>query len=157
VERLDLIETLKHLPDQVAAETAGLGEAALRARPGDGQWSIKEIVGHLRDMAEVWHKRIYMTWTLTDPLFPGFDGEESVRANAYQDADLASLIADMRAWRLRTVDVLAHAVDWTRIGQHGTYGRRSLRQWAEFVAAHDAEHLASIRALKASAGAGQPG
>lgn len=155
MERLDLIETLKHLPDQVAAETAGLDEAALRARPGDGGWSIKEIVGHLRDMAEVWHKRLYMTWTMTDPLFPGFDGEESVRANSYQDADLADLIADMRQWRLRTVDLLSHAVDWTRTGQHGAYGRRSLRQWAEFVAEHDAEHLASIRALKASQAARQ--
>jgi hypothetical protein len=67
------------------------------------------------------------------------------------------MIDSMREWRLKTVDVLAHAVDWTRLGQHGDIGRRSLKQWAEYMVEHEAGHLASIRALKSARAARQPG
>jgi len=157
MERLETIEALKHLPDNVEVETQGVGEAVLRYRPGEGEWSIKEIVGHLRDAAEVWHRRIYMTASQTDPCFPSWDGEASVRDHFYAEADLRHMIDSMREWRLKTVDVLAHAVDWTRLGQHGDIGRRSLKQWAEYMVEHEAGHLASIRALKSARAARQPG
>ena len=148
MERLEIIEALKHLPENVEAEINGVGEAVLRYRPSEGEWSIKEIVGHLRDSAEVWHKRVYMTATQTDPRFPAFDGEASVRDHAYVEADLRHMIDEMREWRLKTVEVLMHAVDWTRLGQHRDMGRRSLKQFAEYMIEHEAGHVASIRALK---------
>ena len=148
MERLEIIEALKHLPNNVEAETVGVSENVLRYRPAEGEWSIKEIVGHLRDSAEVWHKRIYTTASLTDPRFPGFDGEASVRDNAYVEADLRHLIDGMREWRMKTVEVLAHTVDWTRLGQHREIGRRTLKQWAEYMVEHEAAHIESIRALK---------
>lgn len=155
MERLEIIEALKRLPDNVEAETAGVGEAVLRYRPADGEWSIKEIVGHLRDAAEVWHKRVYMTASQTDPRFPGWDGEASVRDHFYWEADLRLMIDEMREWRARTVETLTEAVDWTRLGQHGEIGRRSLKQWGEFMVQHEAEHLESIRQLKQAQAAGQ--
>jgi DinB superfamily len=148
MERLEIMEALKHLPDNVEAETNGVGEAMRRYRPADNEWSIKEIVGHLRDSAEVWHRRIYMTATLTDPRFPAFDGEASVRDHFYAEADLGHLIDEMREWRLKTVEVLSHAVDWTRLGQHRDIGRRTLKQWAEYMIEHEAGHIDGIRALR---------
>ena len=59
MERLEIIEGLKHGPNLVAAEIAGVSDAVLRYRPAEGEWSIKEVVGHLRNAAEVWHKRLY--------------------------------------------------------------------------------------------------
>lgn len=156
MERLEIIEALKHLPNNVEAETAGLSEAVLRYRSKESEWSIIEIAGHLRDAAEVWHKRIYSVATLTDPRFPGWDGEAWVRERHYQDASLAELLESMREWRLKTVDVLVHAVDWTRLGQHGDMGRRSLKQFTEYMVAHEAEHIEGIRALKAAQGTRQP-
>jgi hypothetical protein len=157
MDRLEIIETLKHLPDAVAAETSGVDDSVLRHRRAPEEWSIKEIAGHLRDAAEVWHKRIYSVCSLTDPRFTSFDGEAWVRDRGYIDADLTALIAEMREWREKTVDVLTHAVDWTRLGQHGDLGRRSLKQWGEYMVEHEAEHLASIRALKEAQAVRQPG
>lgn len=155
MDRLEIIETLKHLPDNVEAETNGVGEAILRYRPGEGEWAIKEIVGHLRDAAEVWHKRIYTTASLTDPRFPSFDGEAWVRDRFYWEADLRHMVEEMREWRSKTVDVLIRTVDWTRLGQHGDIGRRTLKQWAEYMIEHEAGHLESIRSLKQTQSAGQ--
>ena len=146
--QLNLIEALKSLPRRLGEEAGGLSDAVLRYRPAEGEYSIKEIVGHLRDLSEVWHKRLYVITSLTDPRWPAFDGEASVREHNYHNADLGGLIATIGEWRMKTSDMLAHQVDWTRLGQHPELGRRSLRQWAEFVVAHDEEHLAAIRALK---------
>jgi hypothetical protein len=146
--QLALIEALKNLPVRLEQETDGLSDAVLRYRPGEREYSIKETIGHLRDHAEVWHKRLNAICGLTDPRWAAFDGDASVRSHGYQEADLGGLIATIREWRTKTADLLARTVDWTRLGQHPELGRRSLRQWAEFVAAHDEEHLAAIRALK---------
>ena len=148
MERLEIIEILKHAPDRVEAELAGVNQNTLRHRPADGEWSIKEVVGHLRDLTEVWHKRLYMVWSQTDPQFVSFDGEGSVIERAYQDADLAGVIAAMREQRLETVELLMHAVDWSRIGQQRGVGRRTLKQFAEYLVSHDDEHIEQIRALK---------
>jgi hypothetical protein len=156
MERLEIIEALKDLPYAVELEIGGVSEEVLRYRPAGGEWSIKEIVGHLRDTAEVWHKRVYTVWSLTDPIFPPFDGEQSVRARGYQEGEMTAVMKDMREWRGKTVDVLAHAVDWTRLGQHASMGRRSLKQWAEYMVEHDSQHLASMRSLKEAQASRQP-
>jgi hypothetical protein len=148
MDRLEIIEALKHAPGRVEAELGGLSPSALRHRPAEGAWSIKEVVGHLRDLTEVWHTRLYMVWSQTDPQFVSFDGEVSVIERAYQDADPADVIAAMREQRLKTVELLAHAVDWSRTGQQRGVGRRTLKQFAEYLVSHDEEHIEQIRFLK---------
>src|SRR3972149_6699392 len=151
MERLELIEALKPLPDRVEAEVVGLPEGALTRRPGKGEWSIKEVVGHLRYAEEVRSKRLYMVWSQTDPAFTPFDEVATVREHNYQETDLGAMLAELRRFRLQTVDLLSGAVDWTRTGSQPGVGRRSLRQLAERALEHDANHLAQIRALKAQA------
>ena len=153
MERLEIIETLKHLPDRVEAELQGLSETVLRYRPAEGEWSIKEVTGHLRDVAQNWYKRLYTVWSLTDPVFVSFDGEALARDLAYQDADPREFIGQMREHTLKTVDLLSHAVDWTRLGQQPGVGRRTMKQFAESLIAHEEEHIAQIQALKAAQGA----
>jgi len=156
MDRLEIIEGLKDTPRLVSEEIAGVPDAVLRHSPAENEWSIKEIVGHLRNAAEVWHKRLYATATLTDPKMPLWDSVIGNREQDFQNADLSKLIAEMNEWRVKTIETLIHTVDWTRLGQHAEIGRRSLKQWGEYVLAHDQEHLASIRALKAAQGTRQP-
>ena len=150
MERLEIIERLKHLPDVLAAEVVGLPETTLRYRPAEGEWSIKEVVGHICHSCEVWQRRLYMVWSMTDPVFISFDGEAWVRERGHQDAALGPLLAAAREQRLKMVDLLSYAVDWTRLGTQPGVGRRTLKQFAEFVLGHDADHLAQIRTLKAA-------
>jgi hypothetical protein len=44
-DRLEIIEALRLLPDRLREEVAGLNEEELRFRPGEGQWSLKAVVG----------------------------------------------------------------------------------------------------------------
>jgi hypothetical protein len=157
MERLDIIEALKHLPDSIELEISGLPDAALRQRASEGEWSVKEVIGHLLDHTAITQKRLYMVWSMTDPVLPAYDGDALVREKSYQDADVRALIKDMRRIRLESVDLLAHAVDWTRLGQLPGVGRRSLRQLAERALDHETTHVEQIRQLKALTGAPAPG
>jgi uncharacterized damage-inducible protein DinB len=147
-DRLEIIETLKHLPDVLTAELAGLPDEVLSFRAGEGEWSIRETAGHICDAAEVWSKRLHMVWSMSDPLFVSFDGEAWVRERGYQDRPLHEVIEEMRPRMLAIVNLLSHAVDWTRTGMQPGVGRRSLKQFAEFVIEHFEGHQAQIRSTR---------
>ena len=67
---------------------------------------------------------------------------------------IAPYLEHIKANRPKTVSLLAHAVDWTRLGNWRGTGRRTLKQLAEALVAHDADHIAQIQALKAAQTAG---
>jgi hypothetical protein len=150
-DRLEIIEGLKAVPDRVQAEVEGLPDTVMRFRTGEGEWSIKEVVGHMRDAAEIWHKRLYQVWAQNDPLFTLYDQDALVRERNYQESNTAAVIEEMRGFRKQTVELLAHAVDWSRLGQWPGQGRRSLKQFAEVLLDSENEHLRQIQGLKQAA------
>jgi uncharacterized damage-inducible protein DinB len=147
---VEIIERVKSLPDRVAAEIEGLSEDELRRRPAEGDWSIKEVCGHLRDDSEVWRRRLQMMITETDPVLPAYDQEALVREGQYQDADLAAVLGDFKQFRLEMVERLtALAMDnWERTGHHPDWGRLTIRQGMEMMVRHTEEHLDQVRELK---------
>jgi uncharacterized damage-inducible protein DinB len=153
--RLEIIEALRLLPERVSEEVKGLSEEELRFRPGEGQWSLKEVIGHLRDFAEIDHDRLCRMITQERPLLVGYDQEALVRERNYQEADLQVVLEELASCRRETVQVLTELVDasWTRTGRHQERGTFSIRQHVEHLVRHEAMHLEHIRALKQQAAA----
>jgi len=151
--RLGIIEALRLLPERLRDEVAGLSEEQLRFRPGEGQWSLKEVIGHLRDFAEIDHDRLCRMIKQESPFLPGYDQEALVRERNYQDADLPAVLEELASFRRQTVQVLTELVDanWARTGQHLERGTLSIRQHVEHLVDHEAMHLEQIRALKQQA------
>jgi hypothetical protein len=150
---LDLVEQLTRQVAALHAEVAGLPEAALAYRPRENDWSITELVGHLRDHGEFLHKRLYMMIKLEEPRLEAFDQEALVRDRNPQAAPIEQLLAEFSAQRRETVDMLSDLVhwNWARTARHEELGRISIRQLVDRAVAHDAAHLAQIRALKEAA------
>ncbi len=150
---LDLVEPLQSLPRDVAAELKGLYAPQLTFRDQDGGWCIQEVLGHLADAAEVYHKRIYMMSTQTDPILEPYDPDAFARDHAYLERPAAELLDKLRHWRAETVQLLTTLVNWNwaRTGRHLEVGRLSIRQIVEHMIEHEAGHLATIRALRAAA------
>jgi hypothetical protein len=151
--RVEVIQALRLLPNQVSEEARGLDEEALRFRPGEGEWSIKEVVGHLRDFAEIDHERLRRMITQERPILPGYDQETLVREHNYQDSDLQAVQDELASFRRQTVQLLTELVDasWTRTARHLERGIFSIRQFVELLVRHEALHLEHIRALKQQA------
>lgn len=151
--RLEIIEALRLLPERLREEMAGLSEAQLRFRPGEDQWSLKEIIGHVRDFAEIDHDRLVRMITQERPVLVGYDQEELAREHNYQEADLQTMLEELASVREQTVHVLTELVDanWARTGRHLERGTFSIRQHVEHIVDHEALHLEHVRALKAQA------
>jgi len=147
---IEIMERVKSLPDRVAAEIEGLSEDELRRRPADGAWSIKEVCGHLRDDSEVWRRRLGMMITDTDPVLPSYDQEALVREHAYQDADIAAVLGDVKRFRLEMVDLLSGLgpEGWERTGQHPDWGRMTIGQGMGMMVRHTEGHLEQVRELR---------
>lgn len=155
---LDLVETLKVLPREIAQEVEGLSEEVLRFRPAEGEWSIKEVCGHLLDNARVWHQRLQMTATQENPFLPSYDQEALVREHNYQEQDIPTILDALSEVRTHTTDLLADLVQWkwARAGYHWEWGRLSIRQMVELAIGHEREHLEQIRRLRERAAAMVP-
>ena len=147
---VEIIERVKALPGEIAGEIEGLGDEELRRRPAEGGGSIKEVCGHLRDDSEVWRRRLYMMITQTDPVLPSYDQEALVREHAYQDADIAAVLGDIRRFRLDMVENLSTLArdSWERTGQHPDWGRLTVRGGMEMMVQHTEEHLDEVRELR---------
>jgi hypothetical protein len=148
----DLVDALRSLPSDLADALKGVtdAEAAFRTAP-DG-WCIREILGHLRDAAEVYHKRIYMMSTQTDPVLEPYDQEAFVTEHAYMTRNIDDMLRELAGWRANTVELLTTLVNWNwaRTGQHTERGRTSIRQIVEHMVEHEGEHLHDIRTLRAA-------
>ncbi|MBI2724321.1 MAG: DinB family protein [Chloroflexi bacterium] len=150
---LDLVEPLRSVPHMVAEELKGAREADLSYRPSADAWPIRLIVGHLRDAAEIYHKRLYMMSTQADPVLEPYDEQERVAAGDYMNADVDQVMREMREFRARTTALLTSLVNWNwaRTGVHLENGRMSIRQLVEHMIEHEHGHVAHIRALRIAA------
>ncbi len=149
----DLVEALRALPRGLADALDGITDAESTFRKTPDGWCVREIVGHLRDAAEVYHKRIYMMSTQTDPILEPYDQDAWVTEHAYMTRSLGEMGRELTSWRQDTVQLLTTLVNWNwaRTGQHLESGRTSIRQIVEHMVEHEEQHLHDIRALRAAA------
>lgn len=143
MDRDDLLQALAATPVVLARLTRGLSEEELRAGHGPAQWSVNELVFHLRDVDEVFLGRFQRMAGEEDPFLPAFDQEAFARDRNYQAGDAAQALADFTSFRGRMVGLLAE-VDLARPGRHEETGRITIAGAAEHLVSHDVQHLAQI-------------
>lgn len=83
---------LRAAVDDAEARLRAIGEEASRRPPAPGQWSPREVVGHLIDSASNNHRRFVLGQVQDDLEFPGYDQEVWVSIQRYRDAPWANLV-----------------------------------------------------------------
>ncbi len=140
---------LGRLPERVAALLDGCSEDDLRRRPSPGEWSVKEVACHLRDGGRIYHERLARTLDEERPLIPGYDEMALAADDAYQHADTAAILPELRDWRGRTVTLLTGlpAVAWERPLIHEEEGEMTLIQLAAHMIEHESMHIRDVARL----------
>jgi hypothetical protein len=138
----DLVERLNAVTPALRREVAGLPDTVLTHQPGEGEWSMKEICGHLRAMAK-----------LEQPYLEPWDQDVEMRERNPQASPIEELLAEFAAQRADTVELLADLVhwNWARQGRHAVRGRISIRQLVDVAIEHEEDHLEQLRRVKAQA------
>jgi len=100
---------------KIADRLRQIKDADASARPVPGKWSKKEILGHLIDSAANNHQR-FVRLQLTSRLdLPGYDGDEWVRVQRYQDRPWPQIIDLWQIYNTQLVSVIRH-VDSKALG-----------------------------------------
>jgi hypothetical protein len=143
----ELIETLAATPETLAGLLRGVDEAQARtATGGDEDWSVIEVLCHLRDADEIGFGRMKAMRDQDHPQIIGFDQDALAREKKYAEADLASALTDFARIRAEYVAALAALTheQWERTGQHNEIGEITIVANSIHKTYHDAIHCAQI-------------
>jgi hypothetical protein len=119
-----------------------------RHRPADGEWSLTEVVCHLRDVElEVHQARFKAMLAEENAFLPGVSADEWAQLRRYQDQDGLDALSDFMTARRETVDMLQDLPPdtWSRQGRHAFFGPTSMHEILFLQARHDDIHLEQIR------------
>jgi hypothetical protein len=95
-----------------------LPETTITARRAPGAWSVKEIIGHLVDSAANNHQRFVRAQGQADLIFSGYEQDEWVRVQDYQDMPWGDLLTLWHAYNHHLARVMALVPDAVRLQRH---------------------------------------
>jgi len=95
--------------DRSAERLLALSDAQAGTRPAPGKWSPKEIVGHLIDSASNNHGRFVRAQLQDDMTFSGYEQDDWVRVQAYQERRWPDLVLLWQAFNHHIAHVMEAA------------------------------------------------
>lgn len=104
----DALADFRRTIDEAAARLGALSEHEASRTRADGKWSAKQIIGHLIDSAANNHQRFVLAQLRDDLAFPGYQQEEWVSVQHYDEAEWPVLVALWRSYNLHLLHVMAH-------------------------------------------------
>ena len=149
-----LAEELRGIVDEASKWFGNLTEDVVAKRPGQGAWSVKEILGHLVDSATNNHQRFVRLQITDDLQFPDYsqDNDRWVAIQAYNRTDWESLIQLWRHFNLHLARIIS-AVDQCctdNVWQVDQQTRHTLGELMIDYPVHIKAHLKQIEAMTAA-------
>ncbi len=142
-----LFEQLKNAPAELEVAVTDVSEDMLSRKP-DGKWSVKEHIGHLIVLEELWRERIFDFEVEKPELTPAdLDNKatEEGKFNEYEIADLLQKFGDARKKTLKLLDGITEE-ELLMTSMHPRLKQpMRLVDHLYFVAEHDEHHIAHIR------------
>jgi hypothetical protein len=143
----DLLDAFRAAPDVLEMLLRGCTQQqAQAARGGDENWSVVEVVCHLRDAEERGIERMRAMRDQADPPLPAFDQEQWARERNYAAADLRAALDTflrLRATHIAELAALAPE-EWERTGRHQEQGQITISAHTLHLISHDYMHAAQI-------------
>jgi len=143
----DLLDAFKAAPDVYKALLEGCTqEQARAAKGGDENWSVVEVVCHLRDAEERGLERMRALRDDDNPFVAGYDQDEWARERNYAGADLREAFDAFLRFRATHLAELAALTpeQWERPGMHQKQGEINIWSHTLHLVAHDTSHAAQI-------------
>ena len=148
----DILIRLREQPKVFAELTAGLPRARLHRSPSGGEWSINDVLAHLRSCADMWGRYI-ATIVAEDRLtIRAVNPTTWIKSTNYPDLDFAPSFRAFDKQRnglLRLLRSLPNA-GWSRSAVVTGAGRareRTVLDYARWLANHERTHLKQIERI----------
>lgn len=142
-----ILATLLSTPAALAGLLAEIPAEQWRRCPASNEWSLNEIVCHLRDVdSDVNLPRLRAFLQETNPFIIGQSTDDWVKERAYDSQDGRQALRDLTEERkalVATLEALSPQ-DWQLRARHSIFGPTDLREMAGFIAEHDRSHLQQV-------------
>lgn len=152
-----LYEGLAATVPALEALTADLDPDGWRFQPTPGEWSVTEIVCHLRDVdREVHLPRLQSLLIEEEPFMPGVVSDEWAIEREYRAQDGRQALEELGAARAELLTWLPPAGDpgWERRGRHTFFGPTLFWELVCLILEHDELHIEQVRDNLAALAAG---
>ena len=154
-----ILAILKETPPRLAKLTAGLAPAQLHTSASAGEWSVNEVLAHLRACADVWGGYYIMTILSQDkPTIKARNPRKWIENTDYLEQEFQSSLRAFAKQRESLLTVLEPLPlkDWARTNTLIGAGKplqQTLLSHADGLARHERTHLKQIeRTLSALQG-----
>ena len=102
-EGSDIFALLSDQPDELRTLLQGVSDEQANVRPAPGEWSIKEVIGHICDSERVFaYRAMRIARGDTTPL-PGFEQNDYVEATDFNVRSLSDLLDEFTFQRKANV------------------------------------------------------
>jgi hypothetical protein len=145
------VQTLSHTETALRANLEGLDRAALTTQPAPHEWSIVEVLCHLRDLeAEIFPQRAELIRRNDGSKIQGFDEKAWTIERKYAQADPYEALDYFCAARRKNLPLLREisASELDKTALHSEFGKISLRVLLADWAGSDLVHTGQILRIR---------
>ncbi len=145
-EGADVLDLLASEPALLRDLLSGITDEQANARPAPGEWSIKEVVGHLNDTERVFAYRALRFSRGDSAALPGFDQDEFVKSTDFNRRTLADLVEEFSLQRQANLLMIRAltAEEAARVGA-ASGNPMSARAAIYVLAGHVLHHVESLK------------
>ena len=136
-------------PTRIAALTEGLAPARLHAGPAPDEWSLNDILAHLRACADVWGNCMRAIIAENHPTIRAINPQAWIERTNYRDLDFGPSLRAFTAQRAELLAVLESLPPegWERtatVTGAGAPLRRTVLDYGNRFARHERAHVAHL-------------
>jgi FMN phosphatase YigB (HAD superfamily) len=141
-----LLACLRSTPAALASLTDPLSAEAWRWAPAEAEWSLTEIICHLRDVErEVNLPRLRKVLEEENPFVPGVVTDVWVKERNSAGEDGPQALREFLAARKATLALLDRVdSEWARPARHAIFGPTTLKELVSIMAGHDRTHIQQV-------------
>jgi hypothetical protein len=150
-----ILTQLTEQPKAIVALTAGLPRARLHRPASRDEWSVNDVLAHLRSCADMWGKYIAMIIAQDRPTLRAINPTTWIKSTDYPELEFAPSLrafTKQRAELLRLLRPLPKA-GWSRratVTGAGVPRERSVLDYARWLANHERSHVKHIARIVTS-------
>lgn len=148
----EILALLESTPRSIVESTDGLSREQLHQPPQPGEWSLNDILAHLRSCADMWGGCITAIAVKKVEALRAMNPRTWIRQTDYPVLEFAPSLQAFLAQRAELLRVLARFTpeDWTRAATVSGAGKRLVRDsrfYAQWLAEHERSHEKHIRRI----------
>lgn len=144
-----VLTQLNEQPKAIAALTAGQPRARLQDPPRSGEWSVNDVLAHLRSCADMWGRYIAIIVAEDRPTYRAMNPTTWIKSTNYPELEFAPsfrAFTKQRAELLTLLRPLSKAA-WSRSATVTGAGRpreRTVLEYGRWLANHERSHVKQI-------------